>query len=305
MMDFYTLNLCLFGEGGDGAAEGGASENASGGDVEVVYGIQPDQLDDEAANEEPEEQQPVDLNAQFEQMIKGEYKDAFAKRTQKLIDTRFRQAKEQEARLTALRPVLDALGSRYGIEANAPDMAERLMAAIDSDDSYYEDEADKLGLTVSQLREQRKMERENAQLRDALAERQRQEARDNVYSEWLRQGEALTAIYPEFDLKAESTGENAERFLSLLQNGIDMRTAYEVVHRDELITGAISYAVNTAQQRTVDNIRARGMRPRESANGASTAATRIVKADPAAWTDDDIDAAIRQSREGKRIQLGR
>lgn len=299
----FIIDLCLFGEGGDGAATANASAEApeAAGEPEVVYGKQDDPVDADPQQEEPAK--PEDKKAAFEAMITGEYKDAFAERTQKIINARFKQSKELEARHEALRPVLDALSVKYGIDPGDTELPKKLQEAIDADDSYFEDEANRQGVTVQQLKEMRRTERENAELKQALAERQRQEARDGIYSEWMQQGEQVKALYPDFDFQREVSGENAENFLKLLQVGIDVKTAYEVVHRDELLSGAIGYAVKAAQKRTVDDIRARGMRPKEAGTGSSVAAARVVKADPNTWTTDDINEVARRVKAGEKIRL--
>lgn len=55
--------------------------------------------------------------------------------------------------------------------------------------------------------------------------------------------------------------------MGLLRSGVDARTAYEVVHKDEIIGGAMQYTAQRVQEKVVNDIRARGMRPPE--NGGS------------------------------------
>ena len=294
-MDHIFLQLFAEG-GGDGAASANAGGNgAPEASSTVVYGKQ----DGEAS--QPVEQQPTETPEEtFDSLINGKYKEDFAKKTQQIINARFRQTKQLEEQRDALRPVLDALSAKYGVDAKGKNFVAELQAAIDADDTYYEAEADRMGLTVAQLKDQRRMEAENAQLREAIAERERQEARDNVYSGWLAEGEQLKTVYPSFDLEVEAQNES---FVHLLQNGINVKTAYEVIHKDELLSGAIGYAVKTAQQRTVDNIRARGMRPQEAGAGSTAQAAQIVKANPADWSKQDMAEVLRRVRSGEKIRL--
>ncbi|MBE5801079.1 MAG: hypothetical protein E7319_02215 [Clostridiales bacterium] len=295
------MDLQLFAEGGgDGAASANAAGTAApaGEQTTVIYGKQEGTAMPETQPEAPQAPQPEAES--FDSLINGKYKEDFTQKAQQMIDTRFKQTKKLEQEREALRPVLDALSARYGVDMRSKDFAQQLQAAIDEDDGFYEQEADRLGLTVPQLKEQRRITNENAQLREALAERERQEARDNVYKDWVEQGEKLKAVYPEFRLDVEAQNEG---FVRLLQNGIDVKTAYEVVHKDELLSGAIRYAVQTAQQRTVEDIRARGMRPQEAGAGNSTAAAKVVKADPKDWTDEDMREATRRAMMGEKIRL--
>lgn len=310
----YELNLHLF-DGGEGGGAPGTSP--AGGTAPAVqagarnplanvrYGKQAAaEADAPASVQEPETHVTSDTAEQkrtaFEELIKGEYKAEFDARAQQIIDARFKQTKEMEARQAAMQPVLDALCSKYGVDAADVD---KLRAAIEEDDSYYAEEAERKGLTVEQLKEFKRLERENAAFQATLEERQRREQADGIYARWQQESDQLSQVYPGFDLSAEcQSPETGRNFLRLLQNGVDVRTAYEVIHKDELLSGAIGYAVQTAQKRTMDNIRARGMRPQENGAGGSVAA-QLVKPDPSKWTKADRREVARRVLRGERIEL--
>jgi pimeloyl-CoA synthetase len=328
-MGKFELNLHLFDGGAAGGAGGGAGEagaagaaGAEGGQsaqagqgqrpgkranplADVKYGKQAEDM--QATAEAARESETIvttdaaeERRAAFEQLIKGEYKDQFAERTQKIIDTRFKEQKALEARQQATQPILEALASKYGVDATDP---EALMKAIGEDDSYFAEEADKKGLTVEQLKNLKRLEAENAQFRQAKEAQEKRAGSERVMAKWHQEGEACAQMYPGFELSNELRHpETGERFMSLLRNGVDVKTAYEVIHKDELLGGAIQYAVNTAQRRTMDNIRARGMRPSE--NGASGNATaQNVKRDPSTFTRADRDEIARRVQRGERIEL--
>jgi len=237
--------------------------------------------------------------AEFEQIIKGDFKDLFDERVQRTINARFKETKQMETRLKGVDPLLQALSGKYGVSA---DDSEALMKAISEDNSYFEDEADSLGLTVEQLKTMRKMQAENDQLRKMMESQQKEEQRVQLFSKLDRESEQCAQAYPGFNFQREASGETGERFMGLLNSGVDVKTAYEVVHKDELLGGAIQYAVAETQKRTVDSIRARGMRPSE--NGASgNAPAVIVKNDPSKWTKADRDEISRRVQAGERIEL--
>lgn len=303
------LRLQMFaegGEGGGGTTAPTASEtadntagNAKNPLANVVYGKRA-AAETQMTETHVTASSAEDRKAAFEELIKGEYKTEFGERTQQLIDRRFKETKAMEERLGALQPVLDALGTKYGVDAAD---VEKLMSAIEEDDSYYEDEADRQGVTVQQLKQMRKLERENAEFKAAMEQRQKQEQAANVYAQWQSEAETVKQLYGNFDLQSECRNpETGRNFLRLLQNGVDVRTAYEVVHKDELLSGAIGYAVQSAQKRTMDNIRARGMRPQENGAGGSVA-TQIVKSDPAKWSKADRREVARRVLRGERVEL--
>lgn len=305
-MEHKTLDLCLFGDGGgDGAAAGGEGSQTSAADV-VLGKPGPDHSEQQSAQQQQPDT-PVDRSAAFDELIRGEYKDEYAKRTQQMINARFKQSKQTEAKLASLQPLHDALARRYGLDANAADYAERAMQALDSDDSWLEDEADRRGMTVDQVKADMQKDAELARLRfDMQAMRTQQQAFATV-NQWQQEAEALREIYPGFDLDAESEapaepGQQYNKFMRLLQQGESVRDAYEFVHKDELLSGALRQAVNSARQRTVDTIRARGDRPAEAGAGSSSQAARI-KSDPNDWSKAEMEEAIRQARLGKKIYL--
>lgn len=58
-------------------------------------------------------------------------------------------------------------------------------------------------MSVESLKEIRKMERENAQLRRQMQEQSVKENADRLYADWLGQSEKLKAVYPAFNLESE------------------------------------------------------------------------------------------------------
>ena len=303
----FRLNLQLF-DGDDGAgATGGAVSSSDAGNTranplaDVVYGKQPtaEQAETQDAAEtttsEPAAEKPEDKQAAFEKLIREKYKEQFAARTQSIIDKRFKESKQLEEQLGKARPILDMLAQKYGVD---PGDLEKLSSAIEEDDSYYEDEATRRGLTVQQLKEMKRIERENETLRRNAQEKDRREEAERVYADWVRQGDELKSVYPTFDLQTECQND---QFVGLLRSNIDVRTAYEVVHRDEILGGAMQYAVQQASQKIVNGIKAKGSRPTE--NGVSSGSAAVVKSDVNALTKKDREEIERRVMRGERISF--
>lgn len=326
------LNLALFdGEGGTASAGAPTGNTVVSGEAEstpsvagrgkranpladVVYGKQAGETAPAAFKEEgsrdaagTQTQAPpvkkadkapntaLDRQAEFERIIEGEYKDLFDQRMHDIIDKRFKETKQLEKRITQAEPIFEMLGKKYGVDGKD---LKKLVSAIEEDDSYYEEEALKRGLSVEQLKSMKKLERDNEAMRRALEDQQRREKAQQVYSEWVRQAEELKAVYPQFDLQKECADE---RFIGLLQNHIDVRTAYEVIHRDEILGGAMQYTAQQVSQKIVDGIRSKGARPVENGVQAGSAAT--VKADVNAWSKADRDEVERRVLRGEKIIL--
>ena len=305
-------NLQLFAEGGAGGAAGGtggdggtaqgqgvtaeaASQQTKGAKnplANVKYGIQQEAAP--AAEVQKPTEQP-DLNAEFEQLIKGKFKDQYDTRMQDTIQRRLKSSKETVEKYNALTPTLEILGKKYGVDATD---IEALNKAIQDDDSYFEEEALEKGITVQQLKEIRKMERENAELRKQMQEKKTKENADKLYAKWLQQEQDTQKVYPSFNMKAEMQNP---KFVDLLRSNIDVKTAYEVVHKDEIIPAAMQFAAQTVESKIAKKIAANGARPAE--NGMSSGSAAVVKSDVSQLSRADREEIRRRVARGEKIRF--
>ena len=299
------LNLQLFAEGA-GAGEGGTAEGQGVTEAaalpqtkgaknnplsNVKYGIQ----EETAPAAEVQKTVAPDRNAEFEALIKGEYKDLYDAKMQDTIQKRLKGTKDTVDKYNALQPVLEILGKKHGVDAT--DIA-ALQKAIEADDSYFEEEALERGLSVKQLKEIRSMERENADLRRQMQEQQTQENANKLYAGWMQQAEAAKQVYPTFDLRTEM---NNPKFVELLRSNIDVRTAYEVTHKDEIISGAMQFTAKTVESKLAKKIAANGARPAE--NGMSSGSAAVVKSDVSQLSKADRREIIRRVQRGEKIRF--
>ena len=310
---FPKINLQLFAEGaggdggtGSGGATGVTATNAvsqtkgvkSNPLANVVYGKQDDaaQTADVQTNTTVAEsvQQP-DRNAEFEKLIKGEYKDLYDARMQDTIQKRLKGTKETVDKYNSLTPTLELLARKYGVDAND---VEALNKAIEADDTYYEEEALEKGVTVEQLKEIKKMEKENAELKRQMQEKNAKEQGAKLYAQWMEQADKAKTIYPSFDLRAEMSNP---KFLDLLRANIDVRTAYEVIHKDDIIPAAMQFTAKTVEQKLTNKIMANGARPNE--NGISSQGAAVVKSDVSQLSKADRQEIIRRVQRGEKIRF--
>lgn len=286
------LDLQVFAEGtGDGGTAPGSADNGSfanstgGTDLsEMIYG----KTEGIASPEDNE-----DRVAKFNDLIKGEYKDLYDSKVQDIVQKRLKGSKETVDKYNALAPTLDVLARKYGVD---PSDVEALNRAIEEDDSYFEDEALEKGITVQQLKEIRKMERENADLRRQMQERANQEQAERDVAMWMEQAKDAKRSYPGLDLGEELKNP---QFVALLRNGIDVGSAYFVMHKDELIPQAMQYTAKTVESKLANKIAAAGARPQE--NGINSSASSIVKSDVSQLSKEDRDEIARRVARGERI----
>ena len=298
------LSLQIFAEGaGDGGTAQGQGDTAGAASqqkgaknplADVKYGIQAEEAP--AAEVQKTTATQSDPEAEFEALIKGQYKAQYDARVQDTIQKRLKGTRETVDKYNALQPVLEILGKKHGVDATDVDS---LLKAIEEDDSYFEDEALEMGMTVEQLKKFRSMERENAELRRAQQEKQTQENAEKIYAGWMNQAEETQKVYPSFNLEAEMQNP---KFLDLLRSNIDVRTAYEVLHKDEIIPAAMQFTAKTVESKLAKKIAANGARPAE--NGMSSGSAAVVKSDVSKLNKKDIDEVMRRVARGERVTFG-
>ena len=303
------LDLQLFAEGAGGGDGGTGAEGTTGATAtaavsqnkgaksnplaNVVYGKQAEETSPAA---EVVENPTEDRNAKFEALIKGEYKDLYDANMQDTVQKRLKSSKETVDKYNALTPTLELLARKYGVDASD---IKALNQAIEDDDSYYEQEALEKGMTVEHLKEFRKMQKENAELRRATEEQDRKEEANKIYGKWMEQADSTKSVYPSFDLRAEMQNP---KFVDLLRSNIDVRTAYEVIHKDDIIAGAMQFTAKTVEQKLTNKIIAGGARPAE--NGNSSQGASVTKSDVTQLTPNDLREIQRRVARGEKISFG-
>ena len=302
-LNSYLINLQLFAEGsgtGDGGASGVTGEaavpqtkGAKNPLADVQYGIQQDA---QAAAVQETVETPVDRNAEFDKLIKGEYKDLYDAKVQDTVQKRLKGTKETVDKYNALAPTLEILAKKYGVDVND---INALNTAIEDDDAYFEEEALEKGITVQQLKDIRKMEKENAELKRQMQERTSQENAAKLYATWMEQAESAKQVYPSFDLQAEMQNP---RFVDLLRSNVDVRTAYEVLHKDEIIPAAMQFTAQKVEQKLTNKIIANGARPTE--NGIHSQSAAQVKSDVSQLSKADLAEIAKRVARGEKISFG-
>jgi hypothetical protein len=320
----HKVNLCLFDDGaGAGAAAGDNAGAAKTGEnhnssipgkknkavTQVVkYGIPEETPEDtttagknQLATDDKQtttnvNETPEARKARFEQMIQGEYKDLFTERTQGIINERFKANKGMEAQLSKFSKMQEALSVKYGVEDGDPD---KILAAMEKDDSYFEEAAMNEGMTVEQYKRLRTAEVEAAHGRKIQADMQERQAQNQRYNAWLQQAEALKASeYPDLDLNKECDNPD---FVRLCNATNSVKYAYDLIHMEEIKKNIALQAAQQSQLTTINNIQARNQRPIE--NGLSSQVGTVYKTDVSKLSREDRKAAILQARRGEQVRF--
>lgn len=307
------LNLQLFdGEGGNASA-GSAPAAGTGTGAEttpsaagkgrannlanVVYGKQETQVQENTGQQAAAAAETIDpeaRRAEFERLINDEYHDLYTERTQNIAKERVRNMKTMEKNMERMSPIMESLASRYGVK-DATDY-DGIMKAMEEDDGFFEDAAAAEGLTVEQYKRMQKLERENAHAKAARQQQERQQQQDQVWADWMQQAEQVKAMYPGFNLQREL--DNAD-FGRMLGAGVSVKAAFEALHHEEIMAGAMQYTAKTIAKKTADGIASRNNRPVENGLGAQASAN--VRADVSKLTKADRAEIARRVARGERI----
>lgn len=274
------LNLQFFAE----EAAGEAAEPSETGGMDSTGENVDSAADYQSEEEAEEEEEPQrDLNQEFEELIKGDFKDVFSDRTQKIINERFKKNGQQmnqlRGQLDAYNPVMDLLYNRYGVQAGD---LNGLQDAILNDEAHLEREADMRGLTLEQMREFQRLEMQSKQFEQMQQQQWQQEQMQRQWYDWRQQEAVLQQQYPTFTL--DEAYENQE-FMSLVQSGVNLKTAYEVLNMDTIKANA----AKEAEKKATQNIKNRQSRPGE-AGASKNKPGQVAKPDYSKMSVDEMIA---------------
>ena len=224
-----------------------------------------------------------------------ENKDIHTETIQRIIDRRFKEVKGMEQTIADQKPILDMLAQRYGI---ADGDMKKLMSAIEEDTSYWQEAADKEGLTVEQYKAMNKLQRENAELQKLRQRQQGEQQAQAQLARWMQEAEGMKELDPGFDLRTEIQNRD---FQGLLKSGVPVQKAYELMHMEEIKQAAARNAAQTASAQMQANLKAKAARPSE--NGTSSKSAAIVKNDVHSLSRDDRAEAVRRALRGEKISF--
>lgn len=307
----HIKNFCSPDDGGaSGAAVDTATETddlfetvggpEAEGDEQIIDGISAKNTkDSEGKPLNPKEQVDDEPAVEDFESLYTALKDKYPKELQAKYDgnfnKRFKDAKRNEETLKSLKPLINAMSARYGIDAK--DIA-ALVKAADEDNSNFEKKAFEKGFgDVATYRDYLRREEEFNELREAERRRTEAETQERERSElikgWLEESAELQKEVPNFDFKTEWNG--SEKFRYLINSGFGVAEAYKMLHADEFA----KKAAEKAQAEIMREIRANNQRPTE--NGAGAQAGIRVKKSVDEMSAADIDRIVQEAKSGKKI----
>lgn len=249
-----------------------------------------------AADAQPQtETDATDKNAEFEKLIKGEYKDQFEQRIKDNLKRRFKESSSLKEKIVQSDEIINLLKVKYGItNDNMADIA----SAIKNDDGLLKAEAMEQGIEPDTLKRIRELEFENETMKNQIVRGLEERKIRSAVGSWIKDANELKETYPEFDLEKEAQNK---AFAGMLRAGVDLKSAYYAVHHEEIVKNMVENASREASLKVTDSIRARGVRPNE--NGMSGQSTAIIKTDVSKLTPGERADIARRVRAGEQISF--
>ena len=222
----------------------------------------------EPTEEEPKADAPTRMS--WDDIMKD---PEYNKQMQAVVQSRLRSAKGAEESLQKMAPAIEVLARKYGLDPANPDY-EALSKKINDDESYYEDKALEMGVSIDEARKLDQKERDTAR-------QQRQEAMNleqKKFQEHImnleRQAEEMKKVFPKFDLRTELRNPT---FAKLVSFGVSVEDAHYATHRKELQTATAQASAQATAKQISNAIQAGSRRPQE--NGTSGQAPSVTHFD--------------------------
>ena len=186
----------------------------------------------------------------------------YNKEMQAVVRSRLKSEKSAEEALGKMAPALEVLARKYNLDATKMDY-DALAQKINDDDSYYEEKALEMGVSVETAKKVDQMERDTERQKAQEQKNLQEEKIRNHFVSLERQSEAMKKVFPKFDLRTELQNPAFARMTSP-NVGISVEDAYYAVHRNEIQTAAMQVTAQKTAEKISNAIQSGSRRPDES-----------------------------------------
>ena len=252
-----------------------------------------------AAADNPTEEKKTDSPARmsWDEIMKD---PEYNKHMQATVQSRVRSAKGAEEALGKMAPALELLARKHGQDPAKIDY-DALAKAISDDESYYEDKALEMGVSIETAKRIDQQERDTARQQREEARTLEEQKFQNHIMKLEQQGEALKKVFPNFDLRTELRNPTFARLTSP-NMGMSVEDAYYAVHRKEIDAARSQVIAQKTAQKISNSIQAGSRRPNE--NGTSGQAPSVTTFDYRTASREQREAFKKRIRSGEKIYPG-
>ena len=234
-----------------------------------------------------------------------EYKQQFDQEVQGIVKSRLKNSKGAEETLSKLTPAMELLARKHNLDPANLDY-DALTQAIINDESYYEDKALQMGVSIETAKKMDQQERDQARQQREEARTLEQQKIQNHIQKLEQQGEAMKKVFPNFDLRKELQNPIFARMTSP-NMGLSVEDAYYAVHRKEIQAASMQVTAQKTAQKISNSIQAGSRRPDE--NGTTGQAASVTTFDYSKASPEQRAELKRQIRaaaaRGEKLYPGR
>lgn len=296
-----------FGEGaGEGTSGGSGGETVQGtngeetGVQEAAEGEQEEGAKEEQTDPEGEKKERVTLRDLLSQ--DKELKKEYDKAVSGIVKNRLKGFDELQKTNQSYQEMARVL---MDIIPNAPrdGNPESLLNYLKAQQDLWADAASAAGMSTEAYQKMTNIQRQSEEILGQQRAQQEAALRQQQFENWDRQAEEARELYPDLDLVAELDNP---QFTRLMDSGFTVQQAFEAVHHQELMDGAIrsasSIAAQNATRKTVNALRSSQQRPAENGVGGS-AGSGAHRLDPRTMSSEQRKSLIDRAMAGERITL--
>ena len=296
-----------FGDGtGEGDSGGSGGETVQGtngeetGAQEEAEGAQEEGAKEEQTDSEGEKKERVTLRDLLSQ--DKELKKEYDKAVSSIVKNRLKGFDEVQKTNQSYQEMARVL---MDIIPNAPrdGNPESLLNYLKAQQDLWADAASAAGMSTEAYQKMTNIQRQSEEILGQQRAQQEAALRQQQFENWDRQAEEARELYPDLDLVAELDNP---QFTRLMDSGFTVQQAFEAVHHQELMDGAIrsasSIAAQNATRKTVNALRSSQQRPAENGVGGS-AGSGAHRLDPRTMSSEQRKSLIDRAMAGERITL--
>lgn len=291
MLQFFA-DGAAGGDGGEGAASTGDNAADAGRDLEALgvpreYAERHRQRTEKKRAAAPANTQPSqEAGAPAANDGGNEWDTFFSKqenkdKLQQMMAERGKAATEAKnaanAQIEKLSPMLRILGEKYGVKPNEDGSfdLDAISKAVSEDDSYFEDKALEMGVSVDVARKLEQADALEQQQKQAEEKAKRAALLQEHFNRVQEQAKAVQEIIPGFDLNQAM--QDPEFVRRTAPGMIPADEAYIGMHYREILKRKAAEITQRSKQAAAANVAAGGSRPRE--NGSAAMATASATPD--------------------------
>lgn len=244
--------------------------------------------DNQNADTKAEVPKAENLDEEFENLIKGKYKDQFGKKMNSSFGDRFSKQKGQidslQNQLNVDNEILDIIANKYKIEGNDRNA---LLEAVKEDSSYFTNKALDNGSTAIEMQKKFFDDKEINNTKAELEQLKQEKAMRELDSRLQSIALSTSEKYPNFNLQEEMNNpafasaldfiakRNADKNKATGRNDeiFDTTFAYEMAHAEELRQQMVNKTAKAAISAATQHVRANANRVQESVNQRNSRTT--------------------------------